>query len=94
MSVSEKALMQKYEAGMPAIMPRSQKDSRTPSEGRCLQHERWDRADEHCLGQTLGPVPPDVACDLAAARRGWLERPWPRRSWAMQRYPRDVKKSI
>src|SRR4029077_10997276 len=31
-SVSENALMQKYEAGRPAIIPWSQKDSRTPSE--------------------------------------------------------------
>ena len=31
MSVSEKALIQKYAAGIPAIIPCSQKDSRTPS---------------------------------------------------------------
>jgi len=31
-SVSEKALMQKYEAGRPAIIPWSQNDSRTPSD--------------------------------------------------------------
>src|SRR6266850_5736219 len=31
-SVSENALMQKYEAGKPAIIPWSQNDSRTPSE--------------------------------------------------------------
>ena len=26
--------------------------------------------------------------------QGWLERPWPRRSWAMHRKPREARKSI
>src|SRR5262249_50232194 len=52
-----------------------------------------DSANKNRRGHTLGAIATDVAGDFAAAGR--LARwPWPRRSWAMQRYPREARKNI
>ena len=44
-------------------------DWRPDGVGRCLQHERRNRANQHGLGNALGSMTPDVARDFAAASR-------------------------
>ena len=43
-------------------------DRRAGRIGGCLQHQRWDGADQHRLGHSLRVVATDIAGDFAAAR--------------------------